>query len=241
MEDSFLVLTLALSVILGGPVNRPSALPPSRLAPVLPEVTQQLEDGLADAENDTPTRACAHAQLVLLGSQLKYYVKMDLVPGKQREQCLASLHSAMAEWEHDLDGAIRFMPAASTDQSALIVRFEPNVTMNNEPVAGYVNWSRTLNTRPDGHVDSKFSADLQLRIKDLSGKTMPSDAMRHTAMHELGHVLGLDDSPVEGNVMGPLNIDNPVSAPTNLEIETVKSIRARANEILEIAYPLAKK
>jgi hypothetical protein len=41
--------------------------------------------------------------------------------------------------------------------------------------------------------------------------------------------------------MGPLDIENPVSAPTNLEIQTVKSLRSQANEILDKLVPNPKK
>ena len=59
--------------------------------------------------------------------------------------------------------------------------------------------------------------------------------MRHAAMHEFGHVLGLDDSPREGDVMGPLDIDHPVSAPSALEVQTVLSFRAQAQQIIDEA------
>jgi predicted Zn-dependent protease len=242
------LLPVFLIALIGAPAV---AAAPARLSPVLPEVTKHLQEGFADVVNNTPVMARAEAQLILLDNQVKYSVSFENVPEKQRAQCMTCLRSAMAEWEHDLDGTIQFsqVPSVSgktTGTSArepaeVTVRFRPSVTMKKEQVAGYVNWSRTLNASEDGTVSAKFSADLQIRVKDLDGRRMPPEAMRHAAMHELGHVLGLDDSPTEGDVMGPLDIENPVSAPTNLEIQTVKSLRSQANEILDKLVPNPKK
>jgi hypothetical protein len=242
MDGRYFVLALVVGLACAPAV----ASAPAKLSPVLPEVRKHLQDGFADVESNTLVMARAEAQLILLDNRVKYSVNFESVPQNQRKECMDCLHAAMSEWERDLEGTFRFTQveadAKSTDEAPaeVVVRFRPSVTMHKEQVAGYVNWSRTLNAESDGTVKARFSADLQLRIKDLEGRKMPSDAMRHAAMHELGHVLGLDDSPVEGDVMGPLDIENPVSAPTSLEIETVKSLRAQANEILDKSAAGAK-
>lgn len=221
-------------IVLALAVAPASANAPAKLSPVLPEVNRHLQEGLADVTTSTPM-ARAHAQLILLDNEVDYAVLFQGVAANEQKRCLECLHSAMREWEHELDGTIKFVEIPATPASEIIVRFRPTVNMDKEPVAGYVNWSRTLSRAADGAVKSDFKADLQIRSRDLEGKAMPKDAMRHAAMHELGHVLGLDDSPREGDVMGPLDIDHPVSAPSPLEVNTVKDLRSRANEILDKA------
>jgi hypothetical protein len=213
---------------------------PAKLSPVLPEVTKQLADGEADVQTSTFSLARAHARLVLLDKEVIYSVTFDGVPDKQKKGCLSCLQSAIQEWERDLNGTIQFTQCRPKDTANVVIHFKPVVTMQKEQVAGYVNWSRKLKTDEDGSVSADFKADLQLRVNDLEGKRMPAVAMRHAAMHELGHVLGLDDSPNEGDVMGPLDVENPVSAPTPLEIETVRSLRAEASQILDKAAAESK-
>jgi predicted Zn-dependent protease len=195
-------------------------------------VNKHLEEGQADLASNTPGMAKAHARLVVIGPEIKFSVLFQNVAPNQHEKCLNVLKSAMDEWEKDLQGDLRFTRLPDDQTADVVVRFRPSVSMKGEPVAGYVNWKRALIDHSGGKVDARFSADLQIRVRNLDGNPMPQNAMRHAAMHELGHVLGLDDSPREGDVMGPLDIDNPVSAPTPLEIQTVKSIRSQAEQII---------
>ncbi|HWD41605.1 MAG TPA: matrixin family metalloprotease [Fimbriimonas sp.] len=209
-----------------------------KTAPVLPEVNKQLEDGRADVENNTLTLAMAHAQLVLLGSEIKYSVLFQGVSKSQQAGCLRALKYATGQWKSLLDGALTFTQIPDGQPSNIVVRFRPTVVMKGEQVAGYVNWKRSVDSESDGSVHAQFNADLQIRVKELDGGAMPENAMRHAVMHEMGHVLGLDDSPNVGDVMGPLDIAHPVAAPTALEVQTVKSLRAEAAEIIQKATPI---
>ena len=229
-------LLLPLIVLALSTVTAP-AVPPTRLSPILPEVSKHLAEGHADVSSNTMPMAKAHAELVLLGQDIKLSVLFQGVPAKQQAACLKTLDSATAQWEQVLDDGVHFVRVGKGEASNVTVRFRPSVMMKNEPVAGYVNWKRAIKTAPDGTVASDFTADLQIRVKNLDGAPMPENAMRHAAMHELGHVLGLDDSPREGDVMGPLDVENPVSCPTPLEAQTVKALRSEASEILEQASP----
>lgn len=225
-------LPLFLAALIAAPAPAGS---PMRLSPVLPEVNKHLEMGQADIEKSTFAMACAHARLVLLDPEIRISVLFQNVSPNEHDKCLKILDAATAEWEKDLPGDVHFVRVPDGQTSNVVVRFRPSVLMKSEPVAGYVNWKREIETKTDGTVASHFSADLQIRVRNLDGAPMPTNAMRHAAMHEFGHVLGLDDSPREGDVMGPLDIDHPVSAPTSLEIQTVRSIRTEAAQIIQEA------
>jgi hypothetical protein len=223
---------LLLAALIAAPAPAGS---PVRLSPVLPEVNRHLQEGEADVQQNIFPMACAHARLVLLDPEIKVAVLFQGVPPAEHDKCLRLLDSATAEWEKDLEGDVHFVRVPEGQTSTVVVRFRPSVLMKSEPVAGYVNWKRAIDSKPDGTVSSHFTADLQIRVRNLDGSPMPYNAMRHATMHEFGHVLGLDDSPHEGDVMGPLDIDHPVAAPTALEIQTVRSIRAEAEDILQKA------
>jgi hypothetical protein len=236
--DGCTLLPFVVLALLGTSATADS---PSKLSPVLPEVTKHLQEGFADVERNTPLMARANAELILLENEVRYRVSFEGVPERRRKDCVKALHSAISEWEQALGEPTLFLQSPPDGKIVLLIHFRPKVTMCREQVAGYVNWSRVLDTEANGGVLPKFSADLQLRVRDLSGRDMPLNAMRHAALHELGHVLGLDDSPNEGDVMGPLDVENPVFAPTSLEIQTVRSLRAEANEILDKAATGATK
>jgi Zn-dependent peptidase ImmA (M78 family) len=57
--------------------------------------------------------------------------------------------------------------------------------------------------------------------------------MRHTCAHELGHVLGLDDSPFYGDIMGPLDLKHPVTDFEATELESLRAVRAEAEQVRE--------
>lgn len=226
------ILPLLLAALVVAPAL---AGPAVRLSPILPEVSKHLQEGEQDIQRNVFPMACAHARLVLLDPEIKIQVQFQGVPNSEHDRCLRILDSATAQWEKDLLGDVRFVRVPDGQTSNVVVRFRPSVMMKSEPVAGYVNWKRTIDTKPDGSVTARFTADLQIRVRNLDGNPMPTDAMRHATMHEFGHVLGLDDSPREGDVMGPLDIDHPVTGPTILEIQTVQAIRAQAAQIIDKA------
>ena len=50
-------------------------------------------------------------------------------------------------------------------------------------------------------------------------------------IHELGHVLGLNDSPRVGDIMGPLDLRKPVTTLGVDEVQALRDIRESAAEI----------
>jgi predicted Zn-dependent protease len=65
----------------------------------------------------------------------------------------------------------------------------------------------------------------------LNFKAMPMESMRHEMMHEIGHVLGLEDTESTGAIMGPLDMNRPVSRPLPHEVKAVWDIRLEASRI----------
>jgi len=55
--------------------------------------------------------------------------------------------------------------------------------------------------------------------------------------HELGHLLGLDDMPNTGQLMGPMIVDKPITSPNQRETYAVQFVRNQAkkqwNSVLE--------
>jgi hypothetical protein len=113
--------------------------------------------------------------------------------------------------------------------------------MGKEPVAGFANWKRRIQTDGDKVVSATVTADLQIRTINLDGRPMPSDAMTHEVMHEVGHVLGLEDCDYLGELMGPLDVRRPVEAPLAHEADAVRDLRDEARRLKSQALAIVKK
>jgi hypothetical protein len=88
---------------------------------------------------------------------------------------------------------------------------------------------------PSGTPHMDMSADVRVRTIKPDGSPMLLEHMRHTSAHELGHVLGLDDSPFYGDIMGPLDLSHPVSDFEAAELDNLRAVRSEAEQVREQA------
>ena len=199
---------------------------------VLPEVVGHMRDGRACLASGDRALAAAHARLILVSHQIKIRISTAGFSPVEADRCRRALIEACDIWQRALDDSFEFILVDAQTQADVYAIFQPDVRLQGEQVAGYVRWQRTLQADAGKVVLQGFRADMQLRTETPGGQPMPLAAMRHEACHELGHVLGLDDTDKVGAVMGPLDIEHPVSGPTVAEIDTVRQIRQDANQLL---------
>lgn len=224
-----LLLLLAASV-----AAYPAAAPANggaRVAPLLPEVTKHLDQARDAVRSGKGGLAGAHAEMVLIGDEVRFAVRFENVPESLRANSRKALEEALGAWERSLGESVRFVEVADPANAHVQVRFKRDVYMGKEPVAGFANWKRIIRTDGPDVVESRFTADLQIRTMNLDGKAMPAAAMRHEVMHEFGHVLGLEDCDHTGILMGPLDVRKPVSAPLPHETAAVRDLRDEARRV----------
>jgi len=208
---------------------------------VLPEVTKHLEHAKKCLRDGSHHIAMAHADMVLVGDEVTYAVTFQNAGGTMQARCMKSLGAALKSWEDSLDGTVSFKEIEDPSKADIVVRFKPDVRMGQEPVAGFANWKRLIRTEGKRVVESRFTSDLQIRTINVDGEPMPTSAMKHEVMHEVGHVLGLEDCDTVGYLMGPLDISRPVSAPRPHESNAVLSLRSDARRLREEASLQANK
>lgn len=205
--------------------------PVTHAVSLLPEVQKQLDAARSCTQNGTPEVAIAHANLILVDDEMTYEVEFEGVPDSLHSRCAKSLDGAMGAWTKALGNTITFKSITDPDKADMVIRFKPSVLMGNEEVAGYVNWKRTLEADGGKVQTVNFKSLLQIRTINLDGNPMPPECIRHEVAHEVGHVLGLDDSDTTGDLMGPLDIDHPVGGPQPYEAAAVRKLRDEAHKL----------
>ncbi len=239
MRGSRLLLILATTLIA---LPTAPATRGARPAPLLEEVQTHLDEAKKHQANGAQDMAVAHADMVLLSDDVAVYAKFENVPPAQMEISEKALNRALDTWATSLRDTIEFRVVKHEKDANVVVRFKPDVRMGREPVAGFANWKRIIKTDTAGKVTSaEFSADLQIRTMDLNFQPMEEEAIQHEVMHEMGHVLGLEDCDDSHNLMGPLDLKRPVSGPRPHEAQAVWDLRDQARRIRSSAALIARR
>ena len=196
----------------------------SRLYDHLDRAERAISDGRSE-------EAVACAEMVLLKRDITVFVDDRNVPWQIKESADRALRLAAINWEDALNREIRFrfVPRAYAD---VVIRYSDGVKHGGRQAAGTVQWSRQVMSLGSDRYSYKVTAHITLRTHAPNGAMMSQRQMMHTAGHELGHILGLEDTGKQGELMGPLRLDRPVERASQKEVESLWEIRHRADMIL---------
>jgi hypothetical protein len=203
-----------------------------------PRVQTRVHEYVARAERCVEegrvNEARAVSEMLLLRRDLRFALDLGgLEPHRAQEAREAFLGAADA-WHEALGGAVRFVEAPWT-AADVKVSFVQSVRMGGCDVAGYAVWRRQLLNWRAEEFTYQVSADIQIRTVLPGGTRMRPAAMRHTCLHELGHVLGLNDSPRGGEAMSALSLASPVARPSDAEARSLLAVMERAGLLLSQA------
>ena len=201
---------------------------------LLPDLPEHLEYAEKDLDQGQVTDALAHIDLILM-SHMHYHLNFNNVPAETQPECKAAFEDAVAMWERALGKDWDLSEATDGQPAEVQVTFQPDVQQSGAEVAGYVTWRRRVVNAADGSPHMDMSADVFVRTIRPDGSAMLLEHMRHTSAHELGHVLGLDDSPFYGDIMGPLDLNHPVTDFEASELENLRAVRTEAEQVREQA------
>lgn len=154
----------------------------------------------------------SEASLEALGVGAPVRVSIDLagMRADQRAGAWVSYLSALRMWEDASHGLVRWH--LSTPENAQVrIAFVPAARYEHRHVAGRATWSRAVHQLGDSYF-ATLRADIAIGLQDPTGAPLSLPAIRHVMAHEIGHVIGLDDSPMSGSIMGRLDPQAPAHA-----------------------------
>jgi predicted Zn-dependent protease len=194
-------------------------------------MVQNLNAARAAAESGQWSKAGALVELVKI-QEIRLEVPYHATSLQRR-----ALAEAAEMWETALEGSFRFK-MVSPGEGQVSVKFAENVSYGGTSSMARATWSRQLLNYGWGTYGSQTTASIEIRTQ-LNGTECPLMTLRHALAHELGHVLGLDDSSRLGDVMGPQMTERTPEAPGSEEKEALLELRDQAQEVGTLAQILS--
>lgn len=198
---------------------------------VLPKMVQNLNAARTAAETGQWSKAGALVELVKI-QEINVEIPYHASPLQR-----TAIAEAAGMWEKALDGTVHFR-LVNPGQGQVSIRFSDTVSYGGAHSMARATWSRQLLNYGWGTYGSQTTASIEVRTR-LNGTACSLPVLRHALAHELGHVLGLDDSRTLGDIMGPQMNERAPESPTFEETSALLELRGKAYEVEALSQILS--
>lgn len=196
--------------------------------PLLQEVQLHLDLARRCVLSGQIDGALAHASVVTPNHCLRVRVDCRNIPPANQGPFRNALNGAFKLWEEALGEKV--FEVSETGHPDLIIHFQPDVSDKGIEVCGHSEWTRGV-LSPDSNPVVVLSGEVSVRMFKPNGEALDYDQLRACAAHELGHILGLDDSPNKGDLMSKMDFGHPVTTIRPDEISALIAARREATSI----------
>lgn len=233
----FLRLAVSLSILAATLVSQAAHGGANRL--IQPKLFDLLDIAEVAMNQGNVNKALAYSDLLLLNNTITYSIDTGAVAPDQRDEAAHAVRESVATWEEALGYEVQFEEVSKGGN--VRIAFADSVRLMGKDIAGHAVWSRQVFDWGYGNYTPRVSGEIKVRIVTPEGSPMSEAAWQHTIGHEIGHMLGLWDSPRVGDMMGPINLKNPVTRPTESEVAALQGIRAEALQITQACLALPRR
>ncbi len=145
------------------------------------------------------------------------------------------INRALQSWASALhtDNPIKF--TSNPNDAEIIIKFVDKVPESGADALGLIKLKKQYRWNKSRY-ETEISGTIYIQTHYEHN---PLNATQYTEViaHELGHLLGLDDIPNTGQLMGPMIVNKPITNPNQRETYAVQFVRNQAkkqwNSVLE--------
>lgn len=164
----------------------------------------------------------AEAILGVIAGPVKVGLDLSTVPEERRAEIEGAFAESKTLWQEVVPGQPLF-EVVPIEKAQVRVQLADRIDFQSAQVAGRAMWQRNVSRLGRDGFFGVLRADIVVRTCFPDGQKFGHDALVHTFAHELGHVLGLDDNPHLGQIMGPMN---PVAPTAQLGVQDIEGLQA---------------
>ncbi|HXH60468.1 MAG TPA: matrixin family metalloprotease [Fimbriimonadaceae bacterium] len=134
-----------------------------------------------------------------------------------------AVKQALDVWGKELDGDFPVTLVDDPAKADVVLTFVDKIDDREAESLGIIKLKKNYSWNHSTH-QVKYRGTIRI-VRSAPGGSLNRSEVRSVAMHEIGHLLGLDDSSHVGALMGPMERGFPASRPSDGEIADVKALR----------------